>query len=164
MVPDAPLTAAIVPGQLDDAARAAYAKAFDARRDTTGGLADMDACLGRGQLFDVHFNGRTVARYALQFVECDNGTEVFITAAAGDLPGADLVATLVPYIARQAAEAGAAALTINTRRRGLVKKLERAGWTLDAYVMRKNYEQFKQQYAGEPIAIVCDERQPDRVG
>jgi len=129
--------ATIEPGQLDDAARGAYAKAFDARRDTTGGLGDMEACLRRGTLFDVKVGGETVARYALEFVQCDQGAEVFITAAAGNLPGADLVATLVPYIAEQAAKAGADAVTINTRRRGLVRKLQRAGWTLDAYVMRR---------------------------
>jgi hypothetical protein len=131
------MIATIGPGQLDEAARAAYAKAFDARRDTTSGLANMDSCLGRGQLFDVKVDGKIVARYALQFVDCDNGGEVWVTAAAGNLPGVDLVANLAPYIASQAAQAGAKALTINTRRRGLVKKLERDGWTLDAYVMRK---------------------------
>lgn len=130
-------TATIVPGQLDDEARAAYAKAFDARRDTSGGLGSMEACLQRGRLFDVKVDGVTVARYALEFMQCDQGAQVFITAAAGNLPGADLVATLVPYIEGQAGQAGADAVTINTRRRGLVKKLQREGWTLDAYVMRK---------------------------
>jgi hypothetical protein len=137
VVPGTPLTATVEPGRLDDAARAAYAKAFDVRRDTTGGLGDMEACLRQGQLFDVKVDGQTIARYALEFVQCDKGAEVFITAAAGDLPGFDLVATLVPYIAQQAGQAGADAITINTRRRGLVRKLQRAGWSLDAFVMRK---------------------------
>lgn len=131
------MIATIAPGQLDDAARAAYAKAFDARRDTTGGLADMEACLQRGQLFEVRVEGAIVARYALQVVDCDNGSEVWVTAAAGHLPGCDLVKALEPYIAHQSIEAGASALSVSTRRRGLVKKMEREGWTLDAYVMRK---------------------------
>lgn len=130
------MIATIAPGQLDDAARAAYAKAFDERRDTTGGLGDMEACLNRGQLYEVKVDGQIVARYALQFVDCDNGGEVWITAAAGNLPGVDLVQKLVPYIARQSAEAGAQALSISTTRRGLVKKLQRQGWKL-SYVMRK---------------------------
>lgn len=128
-------TLTIDPGQLDDAARAAYAKAFDARRDTTGGLGDMDQCLGRAELFDVKLGGRTVARYALHQVERAKGVEVFIVGAAGSLPGVDLVETMAPYIAQQCARADR--LTINTRRRGLVKKLLRQGWTLDSYVVRK---------------------------
>lgn len=131
------MIATIAPGLLDDAARAEYAKAFTARTDTTGGLADMDACLERGKLFEVKVGGEVVARYALQIVDCDNGSEVWVTAAAGSLPGIDLVHVLAPYVARQAAEAGARAVSVSTRRRGLVKKLQREGWTLDAYVIRK---------------------------
>jgi hypothetical protein len=127
--------ATIEPGLLDDAAIAAYAKAFDARRDTTGGLGDMEACLRTARLFDVKLNGVTVARYALEQVDQPHGVEVFIVGAAGSLPGVDLVGVLVPYIAKQCAAADC--LTINTRRRGLVKKLERQGWELSSYVMRK---------------------------
>lgn len=136
MVPDAQaLTAAVVPGVLDDAARAAYAKAFDARRDTTGGLGDMEACLRRSQLFDVVLGGQVVARYALEQVQADKGVEVWVTALAGHLPGVDLVRGLSPYIERQCAQADC--LTMQTRRPGLVKKLEREGWELSAYIMRK---------------------------
>lgn len=127
--------ATVTAGQLDDAARAAYAKAFDARRDTTGGLGDMDACLASAQLFEVKLDGRVVARYALEQVNQPKGVEVFIVGAAGNLPGVDLVEALVPYIAQQCA--GVDCLTINTRRKGLVRKLEKQGWELSAYVMRK---------------------------
>jgi hypothetical protein len=128
-------TLTIEPGQLDDAARAAYAKAFDARRDTTGGLGDMVACLSRAQLFDIKLGDQVVARYALQQVERAKGVEVFVVGAAGSVPGVDLVAAVEPYIAQQCARADR--LAINTRRKGLVKKLLRQGWTLDSYVMRK---------------------------
>lgn len=135
MVPAAPLAATVEPGQLDDAARAAYAKAFDARRDTTGGMGDMEACLRRSQLFDVKVAGQVVARYALEQVRADKGVEVWVTALAGNLPGVDLVRGLSPYIERQCAAADC--LTMQTRRPGLVKKLEREGWELSAYIMRK---------------------------
>lgn len=125
----------IEPGQLDDAARAAYAKAFDARRDTTGGLGDMVACLSRAQLFDVKLGDQVVARYALQQVDRAKGVEVFVVGAAGSVPGVDLIQVVEPYIAQQCAQADR--LAINTRRKGLVKKLLRQGWTLDSYVMRK---------------------------
>lgn len=122
-------------GQLDDAARAAYAKAFDVRRDTTGGLGGMESALQGAELFEVVLAGQVVARYALKTMHRARGSEVFIVAAAGGLPGVDLVDGMVPYIAQQCQ--GADRLTINTKRRGLVKKLARQGWTLDSYVMRK---------------------------
>lgn len=129
------MIATIEPGQLDDAARAAYAKAFDARRDTTGGLGDMEACLRAAKLFDVKVDGVTVARYALEQINQPNGVEVYVVGAAGSLPGVDLIAGLEPYIAEQCATADC--LTMQTTRRGLVKKMERQGWELSAYVMRK---------------------------
>lgn len=135
MVPATPLTATVEPGQLDDAARAAYAKAFDALRDTTGGLGDMEACLRRSQLFEVKVDGQVVARYALEQVQADKGVEVWVTAMAGSLPGVDLIHGLSPYIEQQCARADC--LTMQTRRPGLVKKLEREGWELSAYIMRK---------------------------
>lgn len=130
-----PAQAIVRPGLLDDAARAAYAKAFDARRDTTGGLGGLDAALNGAALFDVVLAGTVVARYALKSIQRAHGVEVFVVAAAGGVPGACMVETMVPYIEQQCA--GADRLTINTRRRGLVKKMLRQGWTLDAYVMRK---------------------------
>lgn len=127
--------AIVQPGRLDDAARLAYAKAFDSRRDTTGGLGSMNSCFTDAEMFDVVHDGVTIARYALKTVRRENGVEVFVVAAAGHLAGVDLVAALGPYIEQQCA--GADRLTINTRRRGLVKKMMRQGWTLDSFVMRK---------------------------
>lgn len=134
MVDQEPL-AVVRPGCLDDEARQAYAKAFDARRDTTGGLGSMDAALDGAQLFDVVLAGQVVARYALKAAQRDKGREVYVVAAVGGMPGACMVKTMEPYIAQQCQ--GADRLTINTRRRGLVKKMLLQGWTLDAYVMRK---------------------------
>lgn len=122
-------------GRFDDEARRAYAKAFDARRDTTGGLGSIDACMDGAELFDIVHGGVVVARYALKTMHRVHGCEVFIVAAAGALFGVDLVGAIAPYIEQQCA--GADRLTINTRRRGLVKKLTRQGWTLDSFVMRK---------------------------
>lgn len=130
-----PHEALVRPGVLDDAARAAYARAFDARRDTTGGLGGIDSALDGADLFEVVVAGQVVGRYALKTMCRANGSEVFIVAAAGSVPGVDLVASMLPHITQQCQRADR--LTINTRRRGLVKKLARAGWTLDSYVMRK---------------------------
>jgi hypothetical protein len=134
VVPDQALTGIVEPGQLDDAARAAYAKAFDARRDTTGGLGDMEACLAAAKLFDVKVGGETVLRYALQQVNWPHGVEVCIVGAAGSLPGVDLVRAFLPYIENQCRTADC--LTVQTQRRGVVKKLRAQGWET-TYIMRK---------------------------
>lgn len=127
--------AAIVPGRLDDEARAAYRRAFDERRDTTGGLGDMETCLQQASLFDVVIGGVTVGRYALKPVQRAHGVEVYIVAAAGAAAGVALIETVLPYVETQCPNADR--LTVNTRRRGLVKKLAAQGWTLDSYVLRK---------------------------
>ncbi len=130
--------AVIRPGVLDDAARAAYAKAFDEKRDTTGGLGNMEHCLADAVLFDVVVGGDVVGRYALKQMNRACGVEVFIVAAAGRLKGVGLIEGVLPHIMWQCATADR--LTINTRRRGLVKKLTAQGWTLDSYVMRKKMQ------------------------
>ena len=138
MVPDAQEKsglAEIKPGVLDAAARQAYAVVFDARRDTTGGLGTLESELAGAQFFDVVVNGETVARYALQSVTRAAGVEVFIVGAAGNVKGADLTLSVLPHIEQQCAAADR--LTVNTRRRGLVKKLLGQGWTLDSFVLRK---------------------------
>lgn len=127
--------ARVVQGAFDDAAKVAYAKAFDEKRDTTGGLGTMDDCMSGAALFDVIHDSETVGRYALKSIKRANGTEVFIVAAAGALAGVGLIETLLPHIENQCAHADR--LTINTARKGLVKKLIGQGWTLDSYVMRK---------------------------
>lgn len=132
---DSQAQAVIQPGRLDDAARQAYAVAFGPKCDTTGGLGTMDAALASCSLFDVIVGGVTVARYALKTIDRAAGAEMYIVAAVGAMPGADLVASIAPFIETQCASVER--LTVNTRRRGLVEKLRRQGWTLDAYVMRK---------------------------
>jgi len=126
--------AVIVPGRLDAEARQAYALAF-AKADTSGGLSSLDACLADASLFDVVVGGVIVGRYALKAMQRASGTEVFIVAAAGSAPGVNLVDSIAPYVETQCP--GADCLTVNTRRRGLVKKLAAQGWSLDSYVMRK---------------------------
>lgn len=120
---------------LDDQARQAYQVVFDAKRDTTGGLGTMETELAGAQFFEVVVNGETVARYALQSVTRAAGVEVFIVGAAGNIKGADLTFSVLPHIEKQCAAADR--LTVNTRRRGLVKKLLGQGWTLDSFVLRK---------------------------
>lgn len=127
--------AVVRPGELDAPARAAYARAFDERRDCMRGLSNMDAELSGALLFDVVVGSQVVARYALKQVQRPHGVEVVVVAAAGGVPGMCMVSTVGPYIEQQCRNADR--LTINTRRRGLVKKMLRQGWELDAFVMGK---------------------------
>ena len=127
--------AVIREGVLDDAARAAYATAYRPDRETAGGLGSMDEAMRGAQLFEVVVAGVVVARYALRQDHYENGSEIVIVAAAGGLPGVDLVASLVPTIERQGAIADR--MTMRTRRPGLVRKMKKQGWVLDAYCMGK---------------------------
>ena len=127
--------AVIREGVLDDAARAAYAAAYRPDRETAGGLGSMDEAMRGAQLFEVVVAGAVVVRYALRQDHYENGSEIVIVAAAGGLPGVDLVASLVPTIERQGAIADR--MTMRTRRPGLVRKMKKQGWVLDAYCMGK---------------------------
>lgn len=133
--PQAQGVAQIVPGVLDDQARRDYQKAFDDKRDTTGGLGSMDTAFEGAELFDLVIDGKTVGRYALKAVTRAKGTEVFVIAATGRVKGVDLLASVFPAIEQQCQ--GADRVTVNTRRRGMVKKLLAMGWTLDSFVLRK---------------------------
>lgn len=131
----APGLAVIRAGQLDDAARAAYAAAFSARCDTTGGLGTMDAALAGAALFEVVVMGAVVARYAIKEFQRPHGVEAYVMAAAGGLPGVDLIRTMEPHIAQHCQ--GADRMKFSTRRRGLIKKMMRQGWVIDSYVLGK---------------------------
>lgn len=134
MVSGAPV-AIVQPGVLDDAACAAYAPAFAARCDTTGGLGSMAGALVGAQLFDVVVMGVTVARYAIRQFDRPNGVEAYVVAAVGSLPGVDLIQALEPEIVQRCQ--GADRLKFSTRRRGLIKKMVRQGWVIDSYVLGK---------------------------
>ena len=72
---------------------------------------------------------------ALPLTGQTNGREIVVVAAAGGLPGVDLVECVLPKIEQQGA--GADRMTLRTRRLGLVWKLKRQGWVLDACCMGK---------------------------
>jgi len=137
---DAVQEAVIRGGVLDEAARAAYAAAYSARCDTAGGLGSMDAGMRDAQLFEVVVSGVVVARYALRVEQHANGVELVVVAAAGGASGVDLTASILPTIEKQGHQAGAHRVTLRTRRPGLVRKLRKQGWVLDAYCMGKTIE------------------------
>lgn len=67
-----------------------------------------------------------------RYAECSEGV---IVAAAGRLPGADLVELVLPALERSFE--GVVSYRLTTARRGLIRKLLRRGWLHTHAVMRK---------------------------
>lgn len=106
------------------------------KTDTCGGLSTALEQLQESDCFVVcNSSGEKAAYYALQAIDRPGGREVVIVAAAGTIPGADLVRSVIPYIEQQVS--GAKALTVHTRRRGLVAKLAAQGFRVDGFILRK---------------------------
>lgn len=113
------------------------AHVFTARKtDTSGGLTTVEDQLRFSECYEVRdTGGGLVGYYALQVNRHSGGNEVVVVAAAGAALGADLVASLIPYIEKQAK--GAQALTVHTKRRGLLAKLAALGFQCDGFILRK---------------------------
>lgn len=104
--------------------------------DTSAGaerLADLTA----GHCFEVLAEGRPVGAYSLQTYEGEGARVAWVMAAAGTLPGVDLVASVLPAIEQQAQALGCNQLGVTTRRRGLIKKLQRHGFQVTGLMLRK---------------------------
>lgn len=118
-------------------AAALDALAVKPRHDTTGGLQSVaDVCQG-AHLFELLDRDLVVMRYALSVRQHSFGREGWIHAAAGNLPGFDLTAVALAAIELQLLASGCDALALYTARAGLVKKLERSGFQIAGYLMRK---------------------------
>jgi hypothetical protein len=123
-----------------DAHRAEVARAFDesplmrAKTDTSGGMVDGVDCLHNAQFFRVFDDGVPVAFYVLRAREGRAGIDAEITLAHGRA-GFDLVDQVLPLIERQCA--GCHAMRIETRRAGLMKKLERVGYRKASVILTK---------------------------
>ena len=119
---------------------AEVAAAFDAtpvvrgKTDTSGGMSDAVECLSGANFFRVLHDGVPVAFYVLRMRVRGDRREAEIALAHGRA-GFDLVANVLPVIERQCAHCGA--LRIQTKRAGLMKKLERAGYVRASVILRK---------------------------
>jgi hypothetical protein len=123
-----------------DAHREEVAGAFDAspfmraKTDTSGGMVDGVDCLATSEFFRVLDDGVPVAFYLLRARNGRAGITAEITLAHGRA-GFDLVAEVLPLIERQCA--GCHAMRIETRRPGLMKKLESAGYRRASVILTK---------------------------
>lgn len=96
-----------------------------AKVDTSGGTLTAGELVSGETFCRVYVDGEPVAFYVLHFYQGDEGTEAFITAAAGRAT-LDLCRVVVPLIEKQCA--GCAGIGIRTKRRGLMRKLGAAGY------------------------------------
>jgi hypothetical protein len=105
-----------------------------AKTDTSGGMVHGVDCLANAQFFRVFDDGVPVAFYVLRARQGRAGIDAEITLAHGRA-GFDLVGAVLPLIERQCA--GCHQLRIETRRPGLMKKLERAGYQRASVILTK---------------------------
>ncbi|WP_143327111.1 hypothetical protein [Paraburkholderia hospita] len=121
----------IVPEALDGERLREIRAAFDAdprlweKIDTSGGTLRADEAVSGDVLCRVYADGEAVALYTLHFYQEENRTEAFITLALGRGP-LDLCVGVLPLIEKQCA--GCAGLGMRTKRKGLMRKLARAGY------------------------------------
>lgn len=115
--------------------RAAFGGAHRAKYDTSGGLMSADEGARGGVFCRVFRDGEPVLWYVLVSVQHDSTTEAEIALAHGRAD-CDLVAEILPLIEHQCRHFDA--VTVTTRRPGLIRKLRHAGYGMDAAIMRKH--------------------------
>lgn len=105
--------------------------------DTTDGLAAITEIIGDGHSFLVTDDcGQDLAVVVIDWDHYENGSELVIRVAHQLSTRGDLTETLVPEIVRLFGH-GCKSVSLRTRRAGLVAKLQRAGFSQAAVIMRK---------------------------
>ncbi|KVC68554.1 hypothetical protein WT10_32705 [Burkholderia stagnalis] len=109
--------------------------AMRAKTDTSAGMVDAADCIVGGTFFRVLDDGVPVAFYVLRLRARGDRRDAEIVVAHGRA-GFDLVEHVVPLIAQQCAAVGCEAVRVQTRRAGLVRKLENMGFSRASVVLR----------------------------
>lgn len=104
--------------------------------DTTDGLCTISEIIGAGAPLLIRDQGRAVGVVVLRQIEYQGGIELYVSVARQLFAGYDLTERALPLI-EQTYGAGCVAVTMRTRRAGLVRKLEGAGYYEAAKIMRK---------------------------
>lgn len=118
----------------DAEVREAFSGHTRRKMDTSAGLLQPTEYLRQGAFCRVLRDDEPVCWYVLFVHRYLTATEVEVALAYGHAEF-DLVAEVLPLIELQCCEADS--ICITTRRRGLVKKLQRQGYRTDAVLMRK---------------------------
>lgn len=111
--------------------------------DDPAGIADVKRQVKTGcaSLFKVETPDRLVGFYVVRIDQLSAGDELVIIAAAGRLPGVDLIAVMLPTFEAQAVMSDCKSVRIHTNRRGMVKKIARRGYGFSEWVFRKELTQ-----------------------
>ena len=104
--------------------------------DTTDGLLTIREIIGQGVPFVVSDAGRDVGVIVLEHIDYQGGRELFVRVARQLVQGVDMTERTLPEIEKRFG-AGCVAVTLRTRRAGLVAKLENSGFYETAKIMRK---------------------------
>lgn len=84
--------------------------------------------------------GATVGAFSLECLTDQAGTVINVTAAGG-VPGHDLAGDMAEFVENEArTRVKARAVRCTTKRRSLVKRLEREGWRVAGFVMQKDIQ------------------------
>lgn len=104
--------------------------------DVEGGGSVEDYTRGAA-VFELVDDGRRVGAFALEVHQHSEGRCVRVLAAGGE-PGFDHTGAMVEFVERQAREhIGATSIGCETRRRGLVKRLQAEGFEVAGFILRK---------------------------
>lgn len=123
------LTIKVAPWSPEAAAALALALPF-------ADVAELQTQVEHGAvLYAVEHAGAAVAWYVLRVELGPDSDEGVIVAAAGDLPGVDLTAAVVPVIEKQFI--GCKTLRFHTARPGMARKMARLGYAAGEIVLRK---------------------------
>lgn len=111
--------------------------------DTTDGMASIAEVIGGGVPFMVtDDDGAALAVIVLDTERYANGTELVVRVGHQLSNRGNLTEVLIPEIVRLFG-AGCVSVMVRTRRAGLVKKLEKAGFKESAKIMRKAIHDFQ---------------------
>lgn len=114
----------------------AHALLSTEKTDTSGGLQDAADSCGGGTAYVAYQDGVPLVLLVLNKVDWAHGRELEIRAAVALSSRRDATEIVLPEIERAFAW-DCDAVTLYTRRPGLVRKLQRAGYDEAARIMRK---------------------------
>lgn len=110
--------------------------ALAGRFDASGGAATVAEMAGGQAVFEVLDDGRRVAAFALGVHDYADG-RVIRCGAAGAEPGHQVLPAIVAFAESEARRLGARAMLCETRRRGLVRQLQRQGFAVSGFILRR---------------------------
>jgi hypothetical protein len=121
----------------DEACRLMAGLAQSPKTDTSGGISSVSDFIGDGVSFLLtEQDGKPLAAFSVLKIQREHGCALEVCAAQHLGGRIDLTGTVLPEIERQFGH-GCDVVNIYTRRPGLMRKLEKAGYEPVATIMQK---------------------------